>query len=263
MIVYLPSNGRIGFKKVEYRQPKISDLRASQNFSENSDMRKTEFVKLLLEDPSLVEVMTLEDRDYLFAIGVASLSMNVFHFSCKCPNPKHAIKLDQTMGLEEVTPIFLDCDLKAKKTIEGVEYEFKKLLVSDEILCIEYAEEGDDDLYDDLLEEAQVCCILGKHVNKENIEWVRSLDLSVYYTALFFQLCCPHGINLSKVVQCTCGESVAVVLPITGNMLKVNMGLLMEKFAALSGSLDYKSFLDMTLPDYNSLVDAINAQAEK
>ena len=51
-------------------------------------------------------------------------------------------------------------------------------------------------------------------------------------------------------------------MEVTGRMLNLNMAIIMDRFASLTGKLDYKSFLDMTLPEYNFLIESLNAKYE-
>ena len=149
-----------------------------------------------------------------------------------------------------------------EKEIAGNKYKFRLLRVKDEIKAIDYAN-IDDETFEQRREDALVCSALSLEVNDENITYVRNLDLSVYYAAQFFQICCAHGLNLQKVVTCPkCGRETIIVMEVTGKMLNMSMAIIMDRFASLAGKLDYASFMDMTLPEYNFLVDSLNAKYE-
>nr|DAH52366.1 MAG TPA: baseplate protein [Caudoviricetes sp.] len=260
MKIYIPSNGKVGIYSVDLRMPTIGDLRKSSQFSSISEIKKTQFVKLLAEQPEAIDRITIKDRDYLFVIAVCALSMNIVRYTVKCPDDSSAIKVD--LSLDAIEPVFLDTDVSLTKNILGREYNFKLLTVQDEYDCIDYANRGESEDYDDRLEDAYVCAGLGWEVNDSNIERVRELDMSVYYASQFFQLCCPHGMVLTKDVICPkCGKQIVSVLDITGDMLKVNMALIMERFSGIAGKIDFQSFNDMTLPEYNALIDALNVKA--
>lgn len=262
MEIYLPSNGKIAVNKVEMRQPKIMDIRKSQEYSDISEVRKTQFVKDLCKNPEQIDEITTYDRDYLFTIAVSSLNMNKISFKSTCSDKTCRHKTNDFIFIPDVEPVFLTDPVECQKTILGETYNFRLLRVKDEIKAIDYAN-IDDLTFEQRKEDALVCAALSWEVNDENINKVKNLDLSVYYAAQFFQICCPHGLNLQKTVTCAkCGKKTIVVMEVTGRMLNLNMAIIMDRFASLTGKLDYKSFLDMTLPEYNFLIESLNAKYE-
>lgn len=263
MLIYVPSNGRCSVSKVDMRQPKIGDLRGTVEMSSISEVRKTQFVKTLVTSPDDINEITTSDRDYLFVIAVASLTLNKINFSTECSNKSCKKKVNDFLMLDEVEPVFLKTELKVTKKIGNEEYTFKKLLVKDEIAAVDWANKEDPDFFEQRFDDARVCAILGYEVNDENVEVVNNLDMAVYYAAQFFQICCPHGLDLSKLIKCECGQSTLAVLDITGSMLNINMAMVMDRFASIAGTIDFKSFMDMSLPEYNTLVDSLNAKSRK
>jgi hypothetical protein len=260
MQIYLPSNGRIEINKVNMRQPKISDIRESQEFSNDLELRKTQFVRLLCGNDPNVDCLTLYDRNYLFVIAVASLTLNKLSFKAKCSHC--GAPISDFIDITQLDVVFLEEDIECIKNIEGTDYKFRLLRVRDEVAALDYAN-LDDKHYESRLEDAYVCASLGMEINDENIEKVKNLDLSVYYSAQFFQICLAHGLSLQKHVSCKkCGAVTNVILDIKGNMLNMDMSIIMDRYAALAGKLDYQSFLDMTLPEYNFLVDSLNSKME-
>lgn len=254
MRTFLPSNGQTGISSLNLRNPTIRDLRFVEELSAISEIRKTDFVASLLEDPTAINKITLDDRDYLFVLAVAVLQMNKLSFGMECCDEE--IKGVIEVGNKE--PKFLTDPLNCTKELFGQKYTFRKLLVEDETKAIEYALKVEKD-YDSRLEDALVCRILDREITEENIKWVCELDYSVYRLAQFYQLCLAHGIELTAVVECPkCGKSIVACLPINGDLLSINMGSLMERFASLSKNLDYLSFMEMTLPEYNSFVETLN-----
>lgn len=262
MEIYLPSNGKTAVNKIEMRQPKILDIRKSQEYSDISEVRMTQFVKDLCSKPEQVDEITIYDRNYLFTIAAASLNMNRINFKSKCSDRSCGYKMSDFISVAEVEPVFLNHPIECEKEIAGNKYKFRLLRVKDEIKAIDYAN-IDDETFEQRREDALVCSALSLEVNDENITYVRNLDLSVYYAAQFFQICCAHGLNLQKVVTCPkCGRESIIVMEVTGKMLNMSMAIIMDRFASLAGKLDYASFMDMTLPEYNFLVDSLNAKYE-
>ncbi len=262
MLIYLPSNGKLGINKVDMRQPKIQDIRESQEFSNDSDLRKTQLVKLLCKSPEEIDKISLYDRNYLFVIAVSSLTLNSLPFKAKCSNPECGKVLSDTIDITQLEVVFLENEAVCKKEVNGQEFTFRLLRVEDEIRAMDYANQVEKD-YKDRLEDAYVCASLDMEINDENVNKVRNLDLSVYYLAQFYQICQSHGLVLSKKVKCkSCGNTTNVVMDVKGNMLNMDMSIIMDRYASLSDRIDYKSFLDMTLPEYNFLVDSLNTKHE-
>lgn len=257
MIIYLPSNGKAGIVKLDQRQPKIADLRDSQNYSDISAVRKTQFVQALLSEPEMLNECTPEDRDMLFAIAIASINMNKFTYVCTCSACN--AKQRGAMELATLEPVFLTTPLELTRKIGDREFTFHKLRVKDELECIDWAM-LDDDLYEQRLEEAQVCKALGYDLTEENIELVLNLDIAVYYSAILFQMCCPHGINLSEDYTCSCGKESTAILAIEGSLLEVDLASHLDRFTSLAGNLDYSSFMNMSVPELDALVTALNAK---
>ena len=75
----------------------------SRTLSGFSTIRKTEFVKMLA-DPDEVDKITPFDRDYLFLIAAASISMNNINFEVTCKKG-HLVSGAFNMG--EVEPVRL------------------------------------------------------------------------------------------------------------------------------------------------------------
>lgn len=262
MEIYLPSNGRTSVNKIEMRQPKISDIRKSQEYSDLSEIRKTQFVKDLCANPQLVDEITLYDRDYLFTIAAASLNMNKINFKSTCLDRTCGAKTSDFIFVPDVEPVFLNQPIECSKEIMGEVYHFRLLRVKDEIAAIDYAN-IDDLTFEQRKEDALVCSALSMSINDKNVQKVKELDLAIYYAAQFFQICCAHGLNLQKTVKCSkCQKESIVVMEVTGKMLNMNMAVIMDRFASLAGKLDYASFMDMTLPEYNFLIDSLNAKYE-
>lgn len=256
MKIYLPSNGKLGFKTIRIRNPKINDVRKVPDFSDISELRKTEFVKLLSENPDTVDKITRADRDYLFVVLVGVLSLNEIPFLVNCCNEEIKGKL----FLSELEPKFLSESLKKVKEIHGKQYEFKTLLVEDEEEIVVYASAEPDDKYDESFEDAVVAKVLGYEVSKESIDKMKNeLDLAIYVLALIYNDLYTHGVHLTKFVECPiCKNKIKVNLPVSGKMLNVDMGMIMSRYQDIMKIIDFSSFCDMTFPEYATLIQAIN-----
>ena len=156
MEIYLPSNGKIAVNKVEMRQPKIMDIRKSQEYSDISEVRKTQFVKDLCKNPEQIDEITTYDRDYLFTIAVSSLNMNKISFKSTCSDKTCRHKTNDFIFIPDVEPVFLTDPVECQKTILGETYNFRLLRVKDEIKAIDYAN-IDDLTFEQRKEDALVC----------------------------------------------------------------------------------------------------------
>ena len=104
-------------------------------------------------------------------------------------------------------------------------------------------------------EDSLVCDILGKEINDENIEWVRQLDLGVFYAALYFYKIAFHGINLNRITKCPkCGNIAKVTIPIIQGIKSFDTATLMTKWMKMQNKMDFKSFMDLSIPEYVSVV---------
>ena len=137
MKIYLPSSGVLGIMSTEIRQPKIDDLRKISELSQIPELRKTEFVKLFLQSPEQLDLMSVFDRDYLFLISVSAVHVGQLSFSfiCDCGN-----EVQDTLDLSNHEVVFLDKTAKSfvTKTIEGVSYQFHMLTVKSETEIVDY-----------------------------------------------------------------------------------------------------------------------------
>lgn len=259
MFIFLPSNGKTGITRVDVKQPKLQDLREVIDYPQNSVLRKNLFVRHMMTDPTEFKYLTTDDRDYIFILLVSIISLNKIPAISICGHCKAEKKI--TFDLNEFEPIFLQDEITAKKELFGETYTFKKLMAIDEEKAVDYAL-IDEDNYETRLEDAKVALTLGKEPNDEGIHFVRSVDLAIFYAALFFQYCVVHGVCLVKQMVCpACGKPYQTLLDIEGDLLNIHSGELMERFVELKSKIDYKSFMDLTLPEYKSFVDALNKQA--
>lgn len=262
MKIPLPSNGVFGLKFVEMRQPVMSDLRKVEQFSSDEVLAKNEFLRLLLNDPTVLPSISTYDRDYLFTIAVGAINLNKIPYVVTCSHcgKKHTAEYDITVQ----EPVFLEEDVQREllKVVGSEELVFQALSVAQEEAIVAYAlEDEDEQHYASRVEDAKVCTILGYAITPENIERVTKMDLSLYYAAMFFQVCMRHG--LSNVDKCTCSQcdqDILVSVPVIPLLLQSNTALVMSKFAALAGKVSFEAFNELTIPEYQSLVNSLGTK---
>lgn len=255
MVIELPSRGWAGITKVTIRAPKIDDLRKTSDLSPIEERAKTEFLRMLISNPGDLDKITVFDRDYLFLIVAGAVNMNEFAFTVKCE--KCGTELEGSLNLSDCVVKELEPgeNYNITKNIYGTDYNFRLLSVADEQKAIDYAQ-LDESEYPSRYDDATVCMVLGKELNDDNVKWVRDLDLSIYFAALFYLQCCFHGVIPKKTITCKCGHKFNVVLPIFKSVLNIDIQQIMKRFAVVSKyGVDFKSFVDMTLPEYNAFID--------
>jgi len=256
MKIIIPSAGKTGVVSVGIRQPRIADLRKAPDLTEISGIRKNEFLRLLLEDPEVLKKITHYDRDYLFLIAISVVTLNVIKFGYDCPVCKK--RVIEQIAIGTLQPVFLkkEENLTKKITINKQKYTIKVLTAYEEELALEYASE-DDDTFNDRLEDAKVCLSIGLPITLENISKVLNTDLMLYYVVDFFNKCMFHGTMLEKECRCSCGVQKKVIVKIDGSMLSSEISVLMERYVSISSKIDYMSFLELTIPEYNTMITAM------
>lgn len=251
----------MGLTSVEMRDPKIGDLRSIPNMASSSIIRKTEFVKMLVGEQ--VYQITPQDRDYLFVIAVSAVSMNSvpLKVQCSCGNDCY-----DAISVGEVEPLRLKRGVPSEYKVElfGSEYSFRKLNVGDELKIEERAIDLPDEDYDREFQDGVVAATLGYGIEKDGIDKVRNLDLSIYMGAILFQACNPHGVTLVKKVVCPqCGATINTHLPIKGDLLNVDVAQVISRYVAINPKISIESFFDLTLPEYNTLVKSLNEKLKR
>lgn len=256
MKIFLPSNNMMGLVSVEMRDPKIGDLRKIPNYSESSIIKKTEYVRDLVGDD--VYKITPQDRDYLFLIAVGAISMNELTLSIKCDC---GCPINSSLPIGSIEPLRLKRDTKReyKAKIFGEKYTFRKINVKDELEIEERAIDLPDEDYKYEFDDGLVAKTLGKDLSADSIEWVRNLDLSIYYAAILYQMVDPHGVTVYKTVECpVCHKKIKSVLPIKGEILNVDVGQIMTRYVSVRPYLSMDNYFESTLPEYNTFIRALN-----
>jgi hypothetical protein len=264
MKVYLPSNGLCGLDILDLPQVKIDMLRDVPNLPEDDVNRKNSFLSLVVGDGDFLSKITPEDRDYLFVISAASISANSLPFTVKC---KCGVVSHDTIDLGESEFVRLKKNQRRKvtKVIFGREYTFNYLSAKDEADIEDFAMDAPDDEFLDNKHDGVVAMTLFGDLSDESLLEARQVDLSVYFQALLFQRCYPHGISLKKQIVCQnpeCGRVLNTHLPITGNILDVDVQSLLSNYVYLTKELSIEGFFSLSMQEYTTFVQALNAKLE-
>ena len=262
MKAYCPSNGLCGLDHIELPQVKIDMLRSVPDLPMDDVNRKNSFLALVVGDREFLSKITPEDRDYFFVISAASISANTLPFTvpCSCSTINHG-----SVELEEAEFVRLGrgLDRTVTKKIFGESYSFTYLSAQDEANIEDYAMDKPDEKYIDSKLDAVVAMTLFGDLSEMSILKALSVDLSVYMQALLFQKCMPHGLSLKKFMHCSnsqCMKLLSVNLPITGNILDVDISDLLSNYIYLTKELSIEGFFSLSMPEYNSFVQALNAK---
>lgn len=264
MKVYLPSNGLCGLDTLDLPQVKIDMLRDVPNLPEDDVNRKNSFLALVVGDVDFLNKITPEDRDYLFAISAASISANSLPFTvgCKCKTVSHDT---MDLGDSEFTRLKKNQKRKVSKNIFGKDYTFVYLSAKDEADIEDFAMDAPDDEFLDKKHDGIVAMTLFGDLSDESLLKARQVDLTIYFQALLFQRCYPHGISLRKTVVCQnpeCARHLTTFLPITGNILDVDVQSLLSNYVYLTKELTIEGFFSLSMPEYNAFVQALNKKLE-
>lgn len=259
MRIDLPSAGKFGIFSVEMRSPKIGDLRAVNELSSVESIAKTDFVKMLMTKPEDLDKVSIYDRDYLFLLAAAAVNMNKFDFTvqCECGN-----NIEDSFDISDVDVETLgkDVEISVKKEIDGEVYNFHLPTVAEEqkavqwVLSVDEAY-NDENIFGNRNQDALVATVLGKEVNDDNIEWVKQLDLKIYFAALFFIQCEAHGVQPSKITECPkCHKKALTLIPVVKALTQITTEDIMRKFVKISGEMSFEAFCDLTVPEFETLL---------
>lgn len=272
MIVQLPSNGLFGLRSVDLHTPRIGYVRELSGSSYVDEQLKTEFVRLLLGDKVRMDQLTLCDRDYLFALGTSAICLNEVPVDYVCPVCQG--RGTDTTGsvvyhLTDQEPIFLEegTPVSISKHWEGIDTDltYKFLNVAEETCIIDYAL-GDYDHYSLRYEQAYVAGTLGYDIYSPtaitaSIAKVNSYPVYVYFSVLLFGQMTFHGVSATVEGVCpVCGSSVKVLVPF-GSILKgLDSASIVNRFAQLSGIIDFRSFMDLSFPELKQLESTVTSK---
>jgi len=261
MKVILPSNGLLGTRWVDLREPTFADLRSTIRATEDQFLFKHEFVKRLCEFDD--NKITMDDVQYLYDVAATAVTFKTVTFSVKCPECGAIAKSDFMFGESETPVRTLDKDSRrCSKTIEGVEYHFHILSAADGVAIHTYALDDDDS--ERMIEEATVCRVLGYDITDESIEKVRNLPIAIYVACFLYINANWHGMDIRKEVECTaCGKKSTTKITLDSSWVKMDLAAFIGQFASVRDCLDFKSYLKFTVPEFKNFVDYLNAEAKK
>lgn len=261
MKVVLPSNGLLGTKWVNLREPTFEDLRKTQHATEDEYLFKYEFIKGLCEfDDTKI---TMDDVQYIYEVSATAVTFNTVTMSVKCRNCDTKITSDFMFGESEMNVRTLDKDArKCSKVIEGVEYNFHILSAADGVAIHTYALDDEDS--ERMIEEATVCRVLGYDITDASIEKVRNLPIALYVACFLYIKANWHGMDIKKEVECpNCGTKHTMQIHLDSTWVKMDLPTFIAQFAAVRTCLDFKSFLKFTVPEFQNFAAYLNAEAKK
>lgn len=261
MKVILPSNGLLGTKWVDIREPKYADLRKTMNATNDEYLFKYEFVSGLCEfDPKTV---SMGDVQYLYEIAASAVSFNTLKFKVKCDKCDTEVSGEFSFIEDDVPVKTLQKDSrKCKKTVDGTEYVFHMLSAQDGVDIHTYGLDNDEQ--DKMIEEATVCKVLGYEINEYNIERVRALPIAIYVACFLYIKANRHGMIITKTIKCPkCKTESKIRLELDSSWVKIDVPTFIAQYAQIRDCLDFKSFLDFTIPEFKNFVDYLNAEAKK
>lgn len=256
MKVQLPSNGVVGFKSLDIDVPRFSNLRAISYEELTEEEVRTALIKEVAKDKDKVDEITIYDRDYIFKIIVSALHMNKIQMRCTCPFCGKVREVDYVITEYQGAELPVDSSLCIKKKVAGEEYSYIIPQVKHEYGIIEYAKTKDD--YRKAYEEALISVILGQEPTDSSVEWVSSKPLSVYYSAMLFNQVIFHGLLNFFPMSCDkCQGGYLSIIPFNKGALIFDTNGIMTRYQEVSKVVDFKSFLDLTLPEFELLRNSV------
>ena len=261
MKVILPSNGLLGTKWVDLREPTFGDLRKTMSATNDEYLFKYEFIKGLCEfDPKTI---TMDDVQYLYEIAASAITFNTLKFKVTCGECGNEIDEEFSFANDDVPVVTLHKDSrKCKKKVGDEIYIFHILSASDGVDIHTYA--LDDDESEKMIEEATACKVLGYDINDENIEKVRNIPISIYVACFLFVKANKHGMVIQKKMVCPkCGNKTNMKIELDSSWVKIDLPTFIAQYAQVRDCLDFKSFLDFTIPEFKNFVEYLNAETKK
>jgi hypothetical protein len=253
MRVDLPSAGKIGFSYYEINEPTMGQLRKVSNYPANEILCKNQFILDCTpeKEQEKFNKLTLCDRDYLFIVLVCALNLNKVSCEAVCACGTQ-IKFD--FELSESNFTLLGSNLQYTTDTFGDPITYNTMTVEKEIEILEWVLPLPDEDYENFYEAAMVAQTLGYGVSEESVTKVLGLDLAIYYSALFYQLCQFHGVLPAVDTHCpTCQKWTVATVPFTKALLTLDITSIMKSFMAFSTILDFQSFCNMTVTELQNL----------
>lgn len=262
MKIILPSEGLLGTRYVDLREPNYGDLRATSNMTSSDEyLFKYEFVQRLCNfDPKTI---SMDDVLFLYTIAASAVTFSVLSIKVKCPECGETIYDRFVIGEDDIPiKVLKNTFKKCKKTLDGVEYSFNILSAQDGVDIHTYALDYDD--YEQRIEDATVCRVLGYDITEENIDKVtKEIPISVYTGCFLFISANKHGMNLVKNMKCKCGKSTLTEFELDSTWVKCKTEDIIEAYAMIRDCLDFKSFLDFNVTEFKYFIDYINKEVKE
>jgi len=262
MKIVLPSNGYLGTSWVDIREPNFGDLRSTINATNQDDyLFKLEFVSRLANFDK--EKVSMDDIQYMYDIAVLAVQLSTLKYVVVCPDCETRISGEYVFGKDESHLVTLSrAHKRCKKTLDGVEYQFNILSAADGEKIHTYA--LDDDENQKMLEDATVCRVLGKTINEENIAWVNQIPVSIYISAFLYIKANWHGMIMLAKKECPkCKKQTTTRIVLDTSWVKLDVPTLIASFAEIRDAVDFKSFLEFTVSEFNNLKDYVNNEVEE
>lgn len=260
MKIILPSNGLLGTKYVDLREPTWGDLRGTMSATNDEFLFKHEFVKKLCEFDD--NTITMDDVQFLYETAAAMVSFNTLKSKVKCECDTE-LSVEFSFVEDEIPVHTLHKESrKCKKTIGDTDYVFHILSAQDGVDIHTYA--LDDTEQEKMIEEATVCKVLGYDITEENIERVRTLPVAIYVACFLFIKANKHGMEIRKQVKCPkCQKVLNVRAELDSSWVKIDLPSFIAQYAQIRDCLDFKSFLKFTVPEFKNFVEYLNAETKK
>lgn len=262
MKIILPSNGFLGTRCVDMREPNYGDLRKTISATNDEYLFKYEFVKGLCEfDPKTI---SMDDVIYLYNIAAAAVTFNTLTFRLQCPKCGAEIQDKFSLNEDDIPVVTLKKTFKkCKKVVNDVEYTFHILSAADGVDIHTYG--LNDDENDRMIEEATVCKVLGYDITEENIEKItKDIPIAIYVGCFLFIKANWHGMIMLKKVKCPkCKEEAHTRFELDSKWVRMDVPSFIEQYVMIQDCLDFKSYLEFTVPELKNYVDYLNAKASK
>lgn len=269
MRITLPSNGLFGLREVTVDVPRIGTLRELSFSDWTEEQLRTELLRLLIKEDDAFSRMTIYDRDYLFAVVVSSICLNSVPIKYTCPACQargQEVQCQCSYDITRLEPVFLEAG--SPSTVEK-SWDFMQeplrysiLSAADEERIVAYALE-DWDHYTLRYEQAFVAGILGADLSsaatiQEAIDRVNSYPIYVYFSVLLFNQLTFHGVpHYTEGVCPECGQRSRILVPFGSVVKELDSAKIVDRFAGLSGILDFKSFVDLSFPELRQLEESL------
>lgn len=263
MRIVLPSRGVLGCKEVDFHIPVYANLRELSLHNYGEDEIGYEFVKLLLADPTDLDRMTFQDKDYLLTIAVSALHMNSIALDVKCPCG-NTMKVNYVLGDQEVQDLEEGTPKSITKTCLGKDYTYSFLSATEERDVSKWASDravSDPSKFRDFYSEGFICRTFGFPLTEEALKEVSDYNFHIYMSALLFREMCFHGVsNLVHSMCPKCGAKLNVIVPFEKSLMSWSTQKVVTEFMRVSNIIGgFDAFLNLTISELEQMTAEVNA----